>query len=156
MKINWKYALSGLLAILGFGSCDKDRPFFGGGGLCMYGQPTAKYKFLGDVKDETGKAIPGIRVVFLPDGDQPSWENDTLYADRSGRFEKDCLKYDWPDEAGRAKVKFEDVDGAENGSFRTKTLTRDELKVKQTKKTDDAWYKGDFTIEAKAVLEKDL
>lgn len=155
MKINWKYALSGLLAILGFGSCDKDRPFFGGG-LCMYGQPTAKYKFLGDVKDETGKAIPGIRVVFLPDGDQPSWENDTLYADRSGRFEKDCLKYDWPDEAGKAKVKFEDVDGAENGSFRTKTLTRDELKVKQTKKTDDAWYKGDFTIEAKAVLEKDL
>lgn len=155
MKINWKYALSGLLAILGFGSCDKDRPFFGGGGLVMYGQPHANYKFLGDVKDETGKAIPGIRVVFLPDGDQPSWENDTLYADRSGRFEKDCLKYDWPDEAAKAKVKFEDVDGAENGSFRTKTLTRDELKIKQTKKTEDTWNKGDFTIEAKAVLEKE-
>ncbi|MBR3388736.1 MAG: radical SAM-associated putative lipoprotein [Bacteroidales bacterium] len=155
MKINWKYALSGLLAILGFGSCDKDRPFFGGGGLVMYGQPHANYKFLGDVKDETGKAIPGIRVVFLPDGDQPSWENDTLYADRSGRFEKDCLKYDWPDEAAKAKVKFEDVDGAENGSFRTKTLTRDELKVKQTKQTKDTWNKGDFTIEAKAVLEKE-
>ena len=64
MKINWKYALSGLLAILGFGSCDKEGTIFGGGGLCMYGQPHANYKFLGDVKDETGKAIPGIRVVI--------------------------------------------------------------------------------------------
>lgn len=155
MKINWKYAMSGLLALLGFGSCDKDHPFFGGGALCMYGQPTAHYKFLGDVKDETGKAIPGIRVVFLPEDDRPSYVNDTLYTDQSGRFEKDCLKYNWPDEAAKAKVKFEDVDGTENGSFQTKVLKRSELDVKHTKKTDDAWYKGDFTIEANAVLKKE-
>lgn len=156
MKINWKYAMSGLLALLGFGSCDKGLiPGGGGGMLCMYGQPTANYKFLGDVKDEDGKAIPGIRVVFFPEEDRPSYTNDTLYTDQSGRFEKDCLKYDWPDEAAKAKVKFEDVDGTENGSFQTKVLQRSDLAVKQTKESKDTWYKGDFTIEAKAVLKKE-
>ena len=125
MKINWKYAMSGLLAILGFGSCDKEGTIFGGGGLCMYGQPHANYKFLGDVKDETGKAIPGIRVVFSPEEDKPSYVNDTLYTDQAGHFEKDRLKYSWPDEARTAKVKFEDVDGEANGRFETKTSTRD-------------------------------
>ena len=147
--------MSGLLALLGFGSCDKNSIIPGGGGmLCMYGQPTAHYKFLGDVKDESGKGIPGVRVVFLPEDDKPSFDNDTLYTDKSGRFQKDQLKYDWPDEAVKASVKFEDVDGEANGRFETKILKRNELKVKQTKKTDDAWYKGDFDIEAKAVLKK--
>lgn len=148
--------MSGLLAILGFGSCDKEGPIFGGGGgLCMYGQPHANYKFLGDVKDETGEAIPGIRVVFFPEEDKPSYVNDTLYTDQAGHFEKDQLKYSWPDEARTAKVKFEDVDGDANGRFETKIVKRDGLTVKQTKKTDDAWYKGDFTIETKAVLKKE-
>ena len=155
MKINWKYALSGLLAILGFGSCDKEGTIFGGGGLAMYGQPHANYKFLGDVKDSDGKGIEGIRVVFFPEEERPSYVNDTLYTDQAGHFEKDRLKYSWPDEARTAKVKFEDVDGEANGRFETKTITRDELTVKQTKKTDDAWYEGDFTIEAKAVLRKE-
>ena len=148
MKINWKFALSGLLALLGFGGCDRFAK-------CMYGQPTANYKFLGDVKDESGKAIPGIRVVFLPNQDVQSYENDTLYTDQAGHFEKDQLKYSWPDEAAKASVKFEDVDGEANGRFETKTIKRDELTVKQTKKSNDAWYKGDFTIEAKAVLKKE-
>ena len=156
MKINWKYAMSGLLALLGFGSCDKGLiPGGGGGMLCMYGQPTANYKFLGDVKDSDGKGIEGIRVVFFPEEERPSYVNDTLYTDQAGHFERDRLKYSWPDEAAKASVKFEDVDGEANGSFETKTIKRDELTVKQTKKTDDAWYEGDFTIEAKAVLKKE-
>ena len=55
----------------------------------------------------------------------------------------------------KAKVKFEDVDGTENGSFQTKVLQRSDLAVKQTKESKDTWYKGDFTIEAKAVLKKE-
>ena len=155
MKINWKYAMSGLLAILGFGSCDKNGTIFGGGGLAMYGQPHANYKFLGDVKDSDGKGIEGIRVVFLPEEDRPAYINDTLYTDETGHFERNQLKYSWPDEAAKASVKFEDVDGEANGRFETKTIKRDELTVKQTKKSKDAWYKGDFTIEAKAVLKKE-
>ena len=156
MKINWKYAMSGLLAILGFGSCNKGGLIPDEGGMtCMYGQPHANYKFLGDVKDETGKAIPGIRVVFFPEEDKPSYVNDTLYTDQAGHFEKDQLKYDWPDEARTAKVKFEDVDGEANGRFETKIVKRDGLTVTQTRKTDNAWYKGDFTIETKAVLKKE-
>ena len=155
MKINWKYVMSGLLAILGFGSCDKNGTIFGGGGLDMYGQPHANYKFLGDVKDSDGKGIEGIRVVFFPEEERPSYVNDTLYTDETGHFERNQLKYSWPDEAAKASVKFEDVDGEANGRFETKTIKRDELTVKQTKKSNDAWYKGDFTIEAKAVLKKE-
>ena len=155
MKINWKYVMSGLLAILGFGSCDKNGTIFGGGGLAMYGQPHANYKFLGDVKDSDGKGIEGIRVVFFPEEERPSYVNDTLYTDETGHFERNQLKYSWPDEAAKASVKFEDVDGEANGRFETKTIKRDELTVKQTKKSNDAWYKGDFTIEAKAVLKKE-
>ncbi len=147
MKINWKFALSGLLALLGFGGCDRFAK-------CMYGQPTANYKFLGDVKDESGNAIPGIRVVFLPNQDVQSYENDTLYTDQAGHFEKDRLIYNWPD-ASNALVKFEDVDGADNGLYQTKVLQHSELDVKQTKKSKDTWYKGDFTIEANAVLKKE-
>ena len=156
MKINWKYAMSGLLALLGFGSCDKGLiPGGGGGMLCMYGQPTANYKFLGDVKDEDGKAIPGIRVVFFPEEEKPSYVNDTLYSDQSGHFEIDRLKYSWPDNAADSHVKFEDVDGADNGSFQTKVLKGSDLSVKQTKESKDTWYKGDFTIEAQVVLKKE-
>ena len=147
MKINWKYAMSGLLALLGFGSCDRFAKV-------MYGQPTANYKFLGDVKDESGNAIPGIRVVFLPNEDVESYENDTLYTDQAGHFEKDRLTYSWPSDEN-VQVKFEDVDGPDNGSFRKRVLKRSELDVKQTKKSKDTWYKGDFTIEANAVLEKE-
>ena len=155
MKINWKYVMSGLLAILGFGSCDKNGTIFGGGGLLMYGQPNANYKFLGDVKDEDGKAIPGIRVVFFPEEEKPSYMNDTLYTDQSGHFEIDRLKYSWPDKAAGSHVKFEDVDGADNGSFQTKVLKGSDLTVKQTKESKDTWYQGDFTIEAKVVLKKE-
>ena len=155
MKINWKYVMSGLLAILGFGSCDKNGTIFGGGGLAMYGQPHANYKFLGDVKDSDGKVIEGIRVVFFPEEERPSYVNDTLYTDQAGHFERDRLKYSWPDKASKVLVKFEDVDGETNGLYKTKILKRDELTVEQTKKSDDAWYEGDFTIEAKAVLEKE-
>ena len=159
MKINWKYAMSGLLAILGFGSCDREGTIFGGGGLAMYGQPHANYKFLGDVKDSEGKGIEGIRVVFTPYPDAPEeqqkWESDTLYSDAQGHFEKERLKHDWPDGAQKAAVKLEDVDSDAHGSFQTKILKGSELTVEQTKRGDKHWYSGGYTIRADAVLEEE-
>ena len=74
---------------------------------------------------------------------------------RPGHFEKERLKYSWPDEARDAAVKFEDVDGGAHGAFKTKVLTGSELTVAQTKKGDKNWYSGEYTIQANAVLEEE-
>ncbi len=158
MKIRWKYCLAALLGVLGFSSCGKIMDVIedGGGGsfLAMYGQPHANYKVIGEVKDPTGKPIEGIRVVVSPGSDHPSWYNDTLYTDSKGQFQKEQIRFSWPDEFKDGTVKFEDIDGAEKGSFKTKELKRSELEVKQTAKGKGAWYQGDFTITAKTKLEK--
>ena len=150
MKIRWQYALGGLLALLGFSGCGKI-----GWGMTEYGQPHANYKVLGEVKDPDGKPIEGIRVVVNPGPEHPSYFIDTLYTDAKGQFQKEQLRYTWPDEFKEGKVKFEDVDGAENGSFKTKELKASDLSIKQDKKGDGRWYGGDFTITANATLEKD-
>ena len=152
MKIRWQYCLTALLSLLGFSSCDPD-DIFGGWGIAAYGQPHANYKVVGDVKDPAGKPIQGIRVVVDPGQDYYPYFQDTLYSDAKGQFQKD-LRFSWPDEFKDGSVKFEDVDGAENGSFKTKVLKRSDLEVKQTAKGKGAWYEGDFTITAKTKLEK--
>jgi putative lipoprotein (rSAM/lipoprotein system) len=119
----------------------------------MYGQPTAVFKMLGTVKNQSGKPVKGIRVVIAPDNNP--WEYDTLYTDASGRFEKDRLKHSWPDELKYVTVRFEDVDGAENGSYRTKELKRSDIQVKQTDKGKGAWFQGSFTATADAVLDEE-
>lgn len=150
MKIRWQYALGGLLALLGFSGCGKI-----GWGMTEYGQPHANYKVLGEVKDPDGKPIEGIRVVVAPGPDHPSWYNDTLYTDAKGQFQKEQIRFSWPDEFKDGTVQFEDVDGDKNGSFKTKELKASDLSIKQDKKGDGRWYGGDFTITANATLEKD-
>lgn len=151
----WQFVLGILMSVLGFTGCEKFGLF-----RCEYGQPHADFKLLGDVKDATGKGIPGIRVVVRPQTnpeyeEQETWENDTLYSDAKGHFEQERLKHDWPDDLANATVKFEDVDGSANGSFRTKVLTREDLTVERAKKGDGRWYSGAFTVRADAVLEED-
>ena len=154
MIIRWQYCLTALLGLLGFSSCDPDNDIFGGGGLCAYGQPHANYKVIGEVKDPAGNPIEGIRVVVSPGADKAVYYNDTLYTDAKGQFQKEELKYSWPDEFNTGTVKFEDVDGEAHGSFNTKVLKKGDYEVKQTKKGDGNWYDGDFTITAKTKLEK--
>ena len=151
MKIRWKYCLAALLGVLGFSSCDPDDPI-GGWGRAEYGQPHANYKVLGEVKDPAGKPIQGIRVVVDPGSAHPDYYKDTLYTDVKGHFEKDLPDFMWDE---TSIVKFEDVDGADNGSFKTKELKASDLSVKQDKKGDNRWYDGDFTITANTQLEKD-
>ena len=149
--------LGALLGALGFSSCNiLVDPFL----RCEYGQPNADYKLIGEVKDQAGKPVKGIRVVFHPetagtDEEINAWNSDTLYSDASGKFSKDQLKYNWPD-LTNSYVKFEDGDGEENGgSFKSAVLPYSALKVEQTKKGDGSWYSGSFTITADAKLEKE-
>lgn len=153
LKNGWKWLLGSLLTLLGFSGCDGFIDI--GGGKDMYGVPSARFKMLGNVKDVSGNPVKGIRVVVVPMPDN-QWENDTLYTDDKGHFEKDPLRYDWPDDLQNVTVKFEDVDGAENGSYRTKELKRSDLQVERTEKAGkDGWYEGAFTYTAEAVLDEE-
>ena len=147
----WKWLLGALMSICGFSGCD---PL--GIIRCEYGVPNADFKLVGDVKDANGKGIEGIRVVFRAvENEEETWENDTLYSDAKGHFERERLKHDWPDGAEKASIKFEDVDGGEHGAYKTKILTRSDLTVEHTKEGSGGWYNGSYTIRAEAVLEED-
>ena len=148
---SWRWLLGALLGILGFSGCDKFGLF-----RCEYGTPNADFKLVGDVKDAKGKPIQGICVIHVPSpNEQRSWENDTVYSDASGHFEIERLKHDWPDNLENSTVRFEDVDGAVNGSYKTRVLSRSEMDLEQTGKGDKHWYSGAFTLYADAVLEED-
>ena len=146
----WKWLLGGLLALLGFSGCGKLGIF-----RCEYGSPHSDYKLVGDVKDSKGNPIKGIRVVFdrNPEYEEKYTANDTLYTDTKGHFEIEQASSVRLFET--AIVKFEDVDGAENGSFKTKILTDEEMVKEKTKKGDGKWYGGVYTVHADAVLEEE-
>ena len=149
----WKWLLGSVLTLLGFDGC----VIIGdpGFGRCEYGQPYAEYKLIGDVKDAKGHPIQGIRVIHTPSPrDEYGVFSDTVYSDNKGHFEIERLKHDWPDDLKDSVVKFEDVDGAENGSFKKKELGRSELKIKQTQK-GGRWFEGGYTVTADATLEEE-
>lgn len=157
MKVWVKSLIGSLLALLGFQSCD---PFgiyniadMYGPESVEYGCPTAVFKFKGEAADDQGNPVPGIRVVVFPNGekDEYSWR-DTLYTGTDGKVDT-VLTYSWPGAEGTL-VKFEDVDGPENGSFIAKELTGEAVKIEKTGDGDGNWYQGEFTITAKAVLKK--
>ena len=144
----WKWILGLLMGLLGFAGCGKIGIF-----RKEYGSPYAEYKLLGDVKDVRGNPIRGIRVVFdrFPEK-EGTWGKDTLYTDSQGHFEKqlpdDMLSTDM-------EIRFDDVDGEANGSYRSKVLTGQEMEIVQTEKGGKNWYGGAFTIQADAILEED-
>lgn len=161
MKIRWQYCLTALLALLGFGSCqgldpiedDNVEDVSGGWGMTAYGQPYATYKVLGEVKAPNGKRIEGIRVVVNPKPGYPSFYNDTLYTDAQGKFQFERLKYTGLDGFATGTIKFEDVDGSKNGSFKTKVLDPGEYTVKKTSE-GKGWHEGSYEVTAKTKLEK--
>ena len=148
----WKALLGGVLALLGFQGCEEILNI----GRCEYGQPHANYKLLGEVKDQDGNPIKGIRVVFAPHGldEAQRYGNDTLYTNAAGHFELGQTKYNWPGLQSDCKLVAEDVDGEINGSFESQTLTESQLSVKQSERGDGKWYGGSFDIEARIVLKK--
>ena len=134
-KINrfWTWLLGGVLTLLGFAGCGKQEYNH----LLMYGSPEASYKFILDaiVTDEGEKPIPGIRVVFDPyqGEDRNGQFIDTLYTDASGRVFEDLKMSAWGP-YGDLVARFDDMDGAENGSFESKVLRKDQMAVTGIKK----------------------
>ena len=167
MKTTWIHSLIGtLLALLGFRSCQplseiiNDQPDMYGPPpidypMAEYGCPSADYKFVGEAVDPDGNPIPGIRIVVAPYGLEnagPYSMVDTLYTDEAGKAACD-LQMEIFDE-GQAQVKFQDVDGEQNGAFQDLVIGGEQIESQQTGEGDGHWYMGEFTLTAKAVLQK--
>ncbi|MBO4264312.1 MAG: radical SAM-associated putative lipoprotein [Bacteroidales bacterium] len=155
LSLWWEALTGGILTLLGFSGCDAIQHIVNP--PVEYGMPHANYKVLGDVTDPDGKPIEGIRVIFAPYGNpvEEHCENDTLHTDSKGHFELDKAKFmfGWVDE----NISFlaEDVDGNENGSFKSKEIAgKDKVSVTKVKEGDGRWYTGDYEISTQITLEE--
>ena len=149
MKKDWKYLLGSLLSLLGFGGCIVPIPV-------MYGTPTADIKFLGDVKNQDGEPIEGIRVVMKPLGenlDEHGYQSDTLYTDANGHFELEKLKFETGALGSNAVVLFDDVDGEAHRTYASRKLKKSDLVIEQTRERK-GWDHGAFTVRADVTLDK--
>ncbi|MBR5699781.1 MAG: radical SAM-associated putative lipoprotein [Bacteroidales bacterium] len=148
MKRLFEKFIMGLLALLGFSVTESCR--------VEYGCPHANYAITGEVTSEENVKLSGIRVTVSLDGD---WERDPQYGyittetNADGQYETHVNAYIWSSETA---VKFEDVDGPENGGpFKTKIVTVDPENLKQIGKGDGNWFDGDWVATVNAVLEKE-
>lgn len=147
--------LSGVLALLGFAGCENwgDSPV-------EYGMPSVDYRVIGEVTDEAGKPLSGIRVIVKDkyllnkDGDYEhtyNHEGDTVYTDSKGSFKSAKIRssaiYD-------QRVVFDDVDGEANGGeFRSVDMSIKDLDSKQIKK-GGSWYSGEYELSTKVEMKK--
>ena len=146
--------LSGVLAMLGFAGCanSADAP-------CEYGMPSVDYRVTGEVKDESGKPLPGIQVIVKDEallgkeGAKPyqRYEGDTIYTDSKGAFQSAMIVSSYLKEQ---EVIFNDVDGKENGgAFESVKMSFDALESKRIKK-GEGWHSGEYELKAKVQLKK--
>lgn len=144
--------LSALLALLGFGSCDKI-------GADEYGSPYLEYQVKGQVTDESGKPIEGIRVTIENEtygfsvNHDGVWKYsfaDTVYTDADGRF----VSREINDGSIYGKIFFEDIDGPANGSFLPDSANLEDLEQKQIE-DEDGWYNGKFEVNVQQELERE-
>lgn len=144
--------LSTLLVLLGFSSCDKL-------GALEYGSPYVDFQVKGQVTDESGKPIEGIRVTIENEtygfsvNQDNMWKHsfaDTVYTDADGRFASHEI------EAGyiHGKIFFEDIDGPANGSFLPDSANLEDLEQKQIE-DEDGWYNGKFEVNVQQELERE-
>ena len=117
--------LSALITFLGFSSaCSLNQ--------VEYGAPHADFIISGKTESAvTGEAVKNIRVVA---------EWDTSYTDDKGLYLKELETFGAQD--GELVLKFEDIDGAENGAFEPLD-TLIQYKASDFEDGDDNWYEGE-------------
>lgn len=116
-----------LLALLGFSAgCEEETE--------EYGCPYATYSVKGKVTDEAENPIPGIRVTLDRYHDQ--------LTDSDGRFAFVNLQATLSSDA---RLCAEDVDGPENGSYRSAEVPVNF--VRNPAVPSGGWYEGDYTAD---------
>ena len=140
--------LSACLVALGFTACDKYDDNGGGGEIFEYGTPLATFKVKGTVASTGKKPIRNIRAVLVEviGNEEDAFNADTVYTRADGTFD---LKVTTSPQETEFKLKLEDIDGAENGSYAPKTVAVVFEKAKFT--GGNGWYKGDTEKDVKTV-----
>ena len=150
MKIKYRRVIqifaSGALALLGFSSCSDEN------GVEEYGTPTISYTASGSATDEGGTPIKGIQVVDNYAYAQP----DTTYTDAKGEFAIVRSQVTgWKEDNFKSyQIKFKDVDGESNGSFKNDSAFINEMTLKQTEDKTGSWNFGSYSISLSKKLKK--
>ena len=117
--------LTALLSILGYTSCsnDEDDERF----VEMYGVIATEFQFKGQVTDEAGTPVQGIKTsvkIIIPsdNGKRVVFAQDSVLTDATGHYE---LR-DYGIQSNETKLLVEDIDGEANGGeFQNDTLDID-------------------------------
>lgn len=149
--------LMGILGFAGFTSCDI--------GAAMYGCPSADYVFNVEVKDvETDSPIGGIRVSAVERGTRERWDSetgtsypedyiDTIAVGGTSADGKLTLRYNtFPH--NQHEFVADDVDGEENGSFASASVTINLRSSDYEGKSNNGWYSGTATEDIALKLSK--
>lgn len=140
-----------LIGALGFTSCDL--PFIP---RTEYGTPNCDFKVDITVQDEAGNPLKGIKVtpVRIPgrkqDGSEIREELRTVTTDENGKATDKISIFGI---THPIRVVFEDTDGDLNGG----TFAKDSMDFApvQTKKGDNHWYSGEYTISGTKKMKKE-
>ena len=150
---HWYNALAAtLLSLLGFSSCGENG--LNGGSECLYGTPTSTFQVKGNVTDEDGTPIKGIKAKVEVGKGGLAKGNIVAETDSKGNYVLDNALIGTPTSA-EMKVIFEDADGEANGgTFANDTVQGKDLTIKQTSERDGTWNLGSYEITANAKLKK--
>lgn len=156
----FRHLAAAVIGLLGFSSCGgEDGPIVEP--MLAYASPYAVFKASGEVKDQNGKPIEGIRVaitehIYTPNRPGVIYDHnhfyyhDTLFTDSKGSFLLNTSLSQGPYDV---TIVFEDVDGDQNGgNFKHVEVTPP---VKQIAEAEPKkWFNGAFEVEAKAIMKK--
>jgi len=114
-----------------------------------YGEPIATYELKGIVTNkETTRPIKHIQITT----DTDRYRKDTLYTDSRGQYNYKFVDYLWD---RPLHLKFEDIDGEENGGeFITQEMDITFTDADLVKKGKGAWDKGTFVKTQNIELER--
>ena len=118
--------LTALLSMLGFGCSSSDDQTF----VAEYGMPVVEYQVRGQVTDEAGTPVQGIKtsvkiIMSSPsaDGKKEIYARDSVLTDASGKYD---ISFATTPGNPETKLIVEDIDGEANGGeFLSDTLDID-------------------------------
>lgn len=142
--------LASLLAFLGYG-CSLEDPIDMYGTPVEYGAPTVEFQLKGNVTDEDGKAVQGIKVKVQ----EHNWLNiDSVKTDVNGKYQLP-IRITASNEKGLkyCRLTVEDTDGAENGEFKNDTINLNGAEAKKIK-DGEGWFNGAYEVNVDVKLKK--
>ena len=147
--------LTVLLSIFGYGCSSDDTDYAPMYGVVMYGAPATEFQVKGQVTDEAGMPVQGIKTsltVFVPTIDgQKAFGLDSVQTDDSGQY---LLKY-YGFQSDRMMLVVEDIDGEANGGeFHSDTLDIDFGKAVKVIDSDMDGYGASYEIHQDIKLNK--